>query len=216
MRTVLAIETSSAVFSGIAVVRDGEVLFEEQCHCDRSHNARLFGPLREALAVAEPDAVAIGTGPGSYVGVRIGISAAMGIAAVRQIPMLGLSSLLFLSGVSEGESEARAIMVIGDARRGQVWVALVRDGRLEEPPIPMGSAEARAKLESAEGTVVATPDPVMPLEGITGSVVAPSATLLGRRISLMGVSEFSEAIQVPVVPIYLAAPFVTGPEGSGE
>lgn len=216
MRTVLAIETSSPVVARIAAVRGSDVLFEQEIRSDRSHNSLLFTPLEEALSVAEPEVIAVGTGPGSYVGIRISISAALGMAVVRDIPVVGLASLLFLTsetGNSLDEEGDGGLTIIGDARRGQVWMARIEADQLVEAPVPMDPAEARKRI-ALEGHDVVTPDPEMPIAGVAGRTVSPSATLLGKRVSLMKQPEFEELRKIPVVPIYLATPFVTTPAKS--
>ena len=76
---VLAIETSTPLGSIAVVEQSGNVLFSESFESNRSHNSMLFAPLQRALGTfSEIDAVIVGTGPGSYTGVRIGISAALG------------------------------------------------------------------------------------------------------------------------------------------
>ena len=71
---ILALETSTRQAS-LAVWRDGEVVREWSFCSERSHNSLLFAPLREAWAVAEPDLMVVGTGPGSYAGVRVALAA---------------------------------------------------------------------------------------------------------------------------------------------
>ena len=64
-KTVLAIELSTPC-GQVAVVRGGEVLFEESFTSERSHNSRLYDPLGRALDAASGalDLIAVGTGPG--------------------------------------------------------------------------------------------------------------------------------------------------------
>ena len=75
--TLLALDLSTA-HGSIAVVRGDDVLFQSSFQSERSHNAQVFAPLREALAAAGEGltGIVIGNGPGSYTGVRIAIAAA--------------------------------------------------------------------------------------------------------------------------------------------
>ena len=83
-RTILALDLSTPR-GDLAVLRGDDVVFTSAFVSERSHNAQVFAPLREALAVAgsDLDLIVIGTGPGSYTGVRIAIAAAQGVALSR-------------------------------------------------------------------------------------------------------------------------------------
>ena len=166
---ILAIETSTAL-GGVAVVRDGEVCFEKTFSSERSHNSQLFAPLREALAVAGDTlrAVVVGTGPASYTGVRIGIAAAQGIAVSREVPVIGLPSVLSSSRVnlSRPHRPPFTVIVAGGiatgwraryfetrsamaASSGQVGSATGAGRDAAQPVIRMGSARAARTARAA-------------------------------------------------------------------
>jgi tRNA threonylcarbamoyladenosine biosynthesis protein TsaB len=101
-----------------------------------AHAARLLGAVEEALAAAgvEWDAVtrlAVGVGPGSFTGLRIGIATARGLAQARRIPVTGVSTLEALArgaeapgGGAAAAAGARApILAVLDARRGEAFAA---------------------------------------------------------------------------------------------
>ncbi|HRJ10645.1 MAG TPA: hypothetical protein PLP58_18840, partial [Prosthecobacter sp.] len=116
MNPVLALDLSTPR-GVIAVTCGAAVLFEAAFVSERSHNARLFAPLAEALAViGERRArMVVGTGPGSYTGVRIAIAAAQGVAVSRGWTVAGLPTLACAPGCR----------VLGDARRGFFYIAAV-------------------------------------------------------------------------------------------
>ena len=87
----LAIETSTTQGS-VALMRDGECLLERAFASERSHNSQIFAPLQEALELATPDLIAVGTGPGSYTGARIGIAAGIGISLTHSASLIGIPS----------------------------------------------------------------------------------------------------------------------------
>ena len=79
--------------------------------------------------------VTVGVGPGSYNGIRSAIAVAWGIATAREIPLIGISSLL---GLDEG-----SYCAIGDARRGQYYFARVSCGILENEPALLSKERTR-------------------------------------------------------------------------
>ena len=92
----LAIDTSTPS-GGVAVRIDGELCWEERFLADRSHSASLVLALEKACAQwPQMDQVVIGLGPGSYAGVRIAISAAIGLELAWGAPLLGVPSVAAL------------------------------------------------------------------------------------------------------------------------
>ena len=96
MNVLLAIETSTPLAT-VALVRGHDILFESSFSAERSHNSRVFGPLQSALDAGRPDVIAVGTGPGSYSGIRVGLAAAVGLGGRdRQAAADTMGSLLYL------------------------------------------------------------------------------------------------------------------------
>ncbi len=137
---VLGIETSSRVGS-VALWREGAVVGERELAQGLNHGALLFGELaalhREAgVDPAALDLVAVGQGPGSYTGLRIGLTAARTAAYALGKPLLGVPSLDVAA--ENAPHGADRVAVVVDASRGQVYAALYerRSGRLgrQTPP----------------------------------------------------------------------------------
>ncbi len=196
---VLALELSTARGSVAVVAPDGAVLFEAEFGAGRSHNALLFEPLREALAAAGDrlGGIVVGTGPGSYTGVRIAIAAAQGVALSRKVPVAGLSSLL-------GCVDAETYGVVGDARRGRFYVTVVRAGNLASE-IALVQPEALAATMSAAGVSRwVSCDETPPTAGI--ELAQPSA----RRLALRALSaSLTWEADKPLEPLYLEGAFIT-------
>lgn len=198
---VLAIDTSTPRGSVALVdVRDDGsslVLAEEEFSSQRSHNALIFAPLGRLLERPEkPAMVVVGTGPGSYTGIRIGIAAAHGIALALGIPWLGHNSL-------GGLSDAPHYHVFGDARRGGVFHAVVDHGRLSGDPTIHPVEELEHLLKSADAPVFTTDaHPLHP-------ALVPSAPS-AARLAVLGAGIGST--QDPIEPLYLRAPYITVPK----
>jgi tRNA threonylcarbamoyladenosine biosynthesis protein TsaB len=90
---------------------------------------------------SELDRIAVGVGPGTFTGLRIGVATARALSAARGIPLCGVSSLESLALGAAGE--ASAVLTAIDARRGEVFAAVwaldgERLGRLLSPPRAVG------------------------------------------------------------------------------
>jgi tRNA threonylcarbamoyladenosine biosynthesis protein TsaB len=198
--TILALETSTPQAS-LAVWRDGTVVREWSFQSDRAHNSLLFAPLAETLDLHEPDWIVVGTGPGSYAGVRIALSAAIGISLAKNLPLLGWPSLTAFD-LPGGRG-----IVVGDARRGGCFVAEIADGRLVRPPV-VGTPEEAGR--QVEGGLVFTFDALPPLPGAVQ--VTPTAAWLARRAAALSDDERRTLATTTPEPLYLRAPFVTSPK----
>jgi len=93
----LAIDTSTDIAS-LALVQDDQVLAESTWHCDQNHTVELLPQLARLLDEAKVgiqsiSCVIVAKGPGSFNGLRVGISTAKGLALSLGIPIIGISSL---------------------------------------------------------------------------------------------------------------------------
>ncbi|MFW6108704.1 MAG: tRNA (adenosine(37)-N6)-threonylcarbamoyltransferase complex dimerization subunit type 1 TsaB [bacterium] len=132
---VLGIETSSRLGS-VALRRDDEALAERLIAQSQGHGALLCNELRRlfdraGLAPEALDLIAVSQGPGSYTGLRIGITAARTAAWTLGKPVLGVPSLDVLA--ENAPPEADHVATLLDAKRKQVYACLYerRQGRLE-------------------------------------------------------------------------------------
>lgn len=97
MANILNIDTSTGVCS-VALTSDGMILCHREDFHARSHAALLSGFIKDCLDHMRDhemklDAVAVTLGPGSYTGLRIGLSEAKGLAYALEVPLIGLCSL---------------------------------------------------------------------------------------------------------------------------
>ena len=198
--TFLAIDTSTTQGS-VALLVDGELRLDETFSADRSHTASLFTVLERARALVETiDVVAVGLGPGSYAGVRIAISAAIGFQLGLGARIVGLPSVAAL------ETEAPRYLAIGDARRETYYFSKVEAGCCTDGPRLVTEAELRALLgELGEWPVYST----APLEVAPQAVLAmPSA----RRLVALAAAGRSILAEGTLEPLYLREPHITQPK----
>ncbi len=125
---ILALDTSSLVASA-AILEDEKLLGEMTINHPKTHSQKLM-PIIEALTkslglkVKDMDMIAVAGGPGSFTGVRIGLSAAKAFAQPFDLPLVMVSSLKGLAYNLPGYEGI--ICPILDARRGQVYAAAYR------------------------------------------------------------------------------------------
>jgi tRNA threonylcarbamoyladenosine biosynthesis protein TsaB len=147
MGTLLAIDTAAPRLQ-LGLLSDNdrlETLVEEMPTGQAERIFPALGELLERAGVGYPDLsrIAVTTGPGSFTGLRIGLSAARGLGLALNIPVLGIPSLLALSLVAQCD----AIAVLLDARRNEAYFQT-----FSGPGIPMGQPallpmdDARARV----------------------------------------------------------------------
>lgn len=198
MTRLLAID-SSTLTSSVAVLDGDAVLAERESGVD-THSERLIEIIDQALTeagwtLADVDAVAIGVGPGSFTGLRIGMATAKGLCFATGKPLWGVSSLaaLALDGASAAARPC-AVLAVMDARRGEVFVGAYRvaaDGRVTAlAPDQVAMPDQLPEIARSLGVT----DPIMCGDGaalyaepasLTGTVardarITPSAASVGK------------------------------------
>ncbi len=132
MSCILNIETSTQVCS-TAISQNGQNIYSREDHSGQAHSTKLGGFVKEALSFADShaipvDAVAVSCGPGSYTGLRIGVSMAKGVCFGRRLKLLGIPTLKVLCVPvllyhDEIADDALFCPMI-DARRMEVYAAI--------------------------------------------------------------------------------------------
>ena len=92
------------------------------------HAQRLLSLIDELMTRGGADwdsieRIAVGVGPGTFTGLRIGIASAQALAAARALPLVGVSTLRSLALAAHGRGPQRATLAVIDARRGEAFVA---------------------------------------------------------------------------------------------
>lgn len=131
MSCILSIETSTGVCS-VAMSENGQCIFKQEDHSGPNHAVSLGAFVDEALSFTDNHAIPLGAvavscGPGSYTGLRIGVSMAKGICYGRNVPLLAVPTLEVMSVPvllnHEIEDDALLCPMI-DARRMEVYSAI--------------------------------------------------------------------------------------------
>ncbi len=146
MALIVNIETATRICS-TALASDGKVLSQKESDEGRSHASNLTVFIQELLKerdlrISDIDAVAVSKGPGSYTGLRIGVSTAKGLAYAAGIPLISIDTLAALAAGAArmpairqlaGENPAMLLCPMLEARRMEVYTALFTlDGNVRE------------------------------------------------------------------------------------
>lgn len=130
MGLILSIETSTEVCS-VALSEEGKTIDQRVIYEGQSHASALTALIEEMLtgegrpSFKSLDAVAVSSGPGSYTGLRIGVSAAKGICYALGIPLISVDSLqVVAAGIGRQPDEDYQILPMIDARRMEVYTEL--------------------------------------------------------------------------------------------
>lgn len=124
---ILTVDTATRC-GMVAAVQDDEVLATAQHDRPMTHAERLFGMIDEVLAEAgwtasQIELLAVGKGPGSFTGVRVGMAAAKGFGFAQGIPMVGVISLEAMALAARRAVGALPVAAMLDAKKGEVFVA---------------------------------------------------------------------------------------------
>jgi len=212
---VLALDTTTPAGS-CALAVDGSVVREEASDVSLTPATRLPLDLMTLLehsgvALAAVDVFAVATGPGSFTGLRIGISTMQGLAFAAGKALIGVSGLDTLARMADREAAGRQIATWVDAWRGEVYAARYLGGREIEPAVvakPESVLErlaqqptlfigdgARSYRESIEQRMS---DESMVAENAT-PLLAGTIAIIASEVAAQGVSSPPHAIR----PLYV-------------
>ncbi len=212
---ILAFDTTAAACS-VALWRDGIVLQSASAVMEQGQAEALMPMIETVMATANTpytalDRIAVTIGPGSFTGVRVGLSAARGIAMAADKPVIGVTSLEVLAyAVPDSElPNGPGILVAVDARRGDFFLQKFKADRTPAGEITSLLPEAVAAWAGAGPWIIAgdgavTIAPVIHARVSTASP-RPDTTALAALA----------AVRVPQIggplPLYIHAPSVTMP-----
>jgi tRNA threonylcarbamoyladenosine biosynthesis protein TsaB len=217
MGAVIGFDTATED-TAVAAIRDGELLFSSSARPPDGgrpqHATRLLVEVEEAAAAAggwgSVDRIAVGVGPGSFTGLRIGIATAKSLAQARDLELAAVGTLAALARGAPSTDRRRLAAL--DARRGELFAALYEDsgepvwepfvaapsqlrdriGELAEAPLAVGSGALRFRRELQAGGAEIPDDS------------DPSHRIAAREVCAIGAQ--AGATDSDVAPIYLRPP----------
>ncbi|MFM5410348.1 tRNA (adenosine(37)-N6)-threonylcarbamoyltransferase complex dimerization subunit type 1 TsaB [Aeromonas veronii] len=153
---ILAVDTATEACSAALLV--GDKLFSRWEEAPRDHTRKILPMVQAVLedagiSLSDLDAIAFGRGPGSFTGVRIGISVAQGLAFGAGVPLIGISTLAAMAQGAYRLDGAQQVLTAIDARMNEVYFGRYEliDGRMqlvgdEVVSDPVALVDARGKL----------------------------------------------------------------------
>jgi tRNA threonylcarbamoyl adenosine modification protein YeaZ len=157
------------------------------------------------VAFSDLDRIAVTIGPGSFTGLRVGVSAARGIALAAGKPAVGVTTLAAFAAPSLILAQGKPVLSVIDARNSQFYVQAFRDGAIDEARIVSqvealelaSSGAARIAGDGVELLIAAWPPDRSPVA--TDASTAPDIGWVAR----LGATASADA---PPKPLYLRAP----------
>lgn len=222
MSVVLGFDTATDVLT-VAVSAGGEVLRESSEDPESGgrprHSALLLREIERSVDAAggweHIDRIAVGLGPGSYTGLRIGIATARALAQARSLPVAGVGSLAALAAAiaAHPDAEGRPALPLLDARRGQAFAALhAPDGEELWQPRVLAPEELAEKVRGLDPAPLAGGDGSLrfasELEAAGAAVASPDDPV--HRIAARWICALGEQTETSppelIGPIYLRPP----------
>lgn len=189
MSRLIFIETSTSLCS-TALAEDGRIVCSRSSSEPRAHASLTAVFVKEMLdeagwTVRDLDAVCVGKGPGSYTGLRVGVSTAKGLCFGGNLPLIAIDTLEILAhqaieaGLPDG---CKAILPMVDARRMEVYTAVFSpDGKRQTDISPVVLDENSFADLFASGPVVVIGDAAEKFANLLGLGVQPLAELRSLR-----------------------------------
>jgi tRNA threonylcarbamoyladenosine biosynthesis protein TsaB len=177
---ILAIDTASRSCS-VAVLDGDAILAEINDVSGQTHSRHLMCMVEQTMAMSAMPFGAIGgfavtRGPGSFTGLRIGISTAKGLAEAADRPLVGISSLEALAW-QVAQTEATIIPML-DARRKEVYTArYLRQATVLKPLAAEGAMSPEAAVEGLEGPCLLVGDGALAYETRLRKTLGPHMAL---------------------------------------
>ena len=169
---------------------------------DRKDSARFFATLQKTVSeFGSPDKILVGLGPGSYAGIRIAISAAIGLQATAGAELIGYPSVCTMEGQTDN------YRVIGDARRRSFFAVNINKRSVSGNYELLTETELQQYLNELESDIPVLSSDLLPQFQPRVEQKYPSADILGQLVA----DRRRQFSQTPLEPIYLRDANVTVP-----
>ncbi|MGI4791438.1 MAG: tRNA (adenosine(37)-N6)-threonylcarbamoyltransferase complex dimerization subunit type 1 TsaB [Janthinobacterium lividum] len=221
--TFLALDTSGT-FCVLALAEDdGSIRAVSLFESKRTLSTRLLGEVdglltRNGLTLEDMTAFAVGLGPGSFTGVRVGVTTAKTLAQVTGKPLVGVGTLDAYASVWVTHDDDTLVVPVLPSRREEVYAAIYRNGERTEGPFAENVYDMQSRLQAMERIIVCgdarylsqgrsagwygkimLPQPWTPPEGL--------ARIAARRLENNDIDD-----PFGLVPLYIVAPSISTPK----
>ena len=210
---ILAVDTCLAACS-VAILDGDRVLGSRSEPMTRGHQERIAVLAREVAAeagikFADLTRIAVTVGPGSFTGLRVGLSFAKGLALALSIPCVGINSLEALAASADASGFVAGVL---DAKMGQVYLQVFDSGKALMAPDALEVSVAIARLaelhSGGPATLIGSGAPLV-------AEVLPDATVLTPAFAdPIAIARLAAARPAPTHsprPLYLRAPYAVAP-----
>lgn len=216
---ILAIDTALDACQAAVFDSEEEKLLAMLSHDMRRGHAEALIPIiadamkAASLDYADLDRIATTVGPGSYTGLRVGISAVKGLAIASGKPTVGITTLAALSAPLISEDPAVPVVAAIDARHGNIFFHMAGAGqRILLSPRCAAVEEAVLTISSGPVRLVGPGAPLLAANWPRHSGKPPAAIDARAKPSIEWVARLAaaaEPLRSPAKPLYLRAPDVT-------
>ena len=219
--TFLILDTSGEYAVLALAEDDGAVRAATVFEGRRTLSRRIMGEMdsllkNNGLTLADVTALAVGLGPGSFTGVRVGVTTAKTLAQVTGKPLVGVGTLDAYAAVWAEDDTQTCVVPVLPSRRGEVYLACYQGGELRQGPMAMSIAEIEeylTQLQARNGVTLCGQPKLVP--GWAGGQTlaqpwAPPdglARLAARRLAAGEVDD-----SLALVPLYVVAPSISTPK----
>jgi tRNA threonylcarbamoyladenosine biosynthesis protein TsaB len=215
--TLLGFDTSTSAASACVLRTDGEAfelappverLARPPAHANELMPAVAQTMERAGVGWSDLEAIAVGVGPGTFTGLRIGIATARALATANELPLRRVSSLAALAAGIDAPLRLPLI----DARRGELFCALFEDGEELWPPFAASPAAVVERLREADCSPVSAGDGSLRFRGMLEEAGIPverdhsgAHVVRALHVCRLGASSEDEPPEA-VLPAYLREP----------